>query len=98
MGEQLTIGYWVRTKKELDKKVDLSRVMMQSLGISDMAAKNLIAHGRVSIDGYTIGVHHLKHWTARQLEGRMLDAGGRKVRLLGSRSVPNLEQMKLADR
>lgn len=79
-----------------DRKVNIVLIMQRDLHMSKKAALSMISHGQVTIDGHTVQMRHaVNHWTERQLYGRMLKAGWREHRLLGSRLIEHLEQLKL---
>lgn len=79
-----------------DRKVNIVKVMQRDLHMSKDGAICMIVHGQVTIDGHTIGMRHaVNHWTEKQLYGRMLKAGHREHRLIGSRMVEHLEQLRL---
>lgn len=64
-----------------DRVADLMSVLTRDFDMSRYAAQCLLAHGQVSIDGYTIQPTDVRRWKIRQLRGRMLKAGRHERRL-----------------
>lgn len=80
-----------------DAPADLYRVLWETWGIDSFAAGNMLSHGRVTIDGYTVPAPWARgHWTQRQLCGRMLKCVRGEVRLYGGgRHIAQHDQMRL---
>jgi hypothetical protein len=80
-----------------DRKVNVVKLLRLHFNMGVNAAVCAISHGQVSIDGHTI---HMKwavdHWTEAQLYGRVLKCHSQEARIIGSRLVKDLDQMKLA--
>lgn len=61
------------TNRQLDRKVDIHRVLKESFGVGSLAAERLIQDGQVLIDGHVVLPQWARgHWSVRQLRGRML--------------------------
>lgn len=84
------------SKVDLDARIDLVK-LLEGLDIGEFAAIGLLSRGSVTIDGHTVSIAHRHRWVARQLYGRILKAGEREMRIIGSRLMSDYEQMKLAD-
>lgn len=83
----------------LNEYVDLFAVLKTAYGIESFAATNLIAHGHVKIDGFTVPLPWAKgHWRKRQVVGKMLSCPRGQIRLYGSASATHEiinQQLKL---
>lgn len=75
--------------------VDIARLMRDAFGASSEAVMAMVGHGQVFIDGHCIAARWLNHWTAEQLQGRMLKCPRGEYRILGSRLVKDYEQMSM---
>lgn len=61
------------TEEQLNRTVDIHRVLKEAFGVESLAASRLIHDGQVQIDGHVVLPQWSKgHWTVRQLRGRML--------------------------
>lgn len=76
--------------------VDLVKVMAVAFGAKPLAVWAMISHGQVYIDGHCIRREWVDHWTAEQLQGRILKCPKGEYRLIGGRLVRDFEQMRLA--
>lgn len=75
--------------------IDICDVMAEHFGASREAVHSMVHHGRVTIDGHTMKLKWMNHWTADQLYGRMLTCPVGSARLIGSRLMKDTEQLKL---
>lgn len=61
------------TEQQLNRTVDIHRVLKEAFGVAYPAASRLIHDGQVRIDGHVVLPQWATgHWTVRQLRGRML--------------------------
>jgi 16S rRNA U516 pseudouridylate synthase RsuA-like enzyme len=75
--------------------VDLTKVISRELRCSKLAVQCMVVKGQVSIDGHTLQMRWMNHWTEAQLQGRMLKCPAGERRIFGARLLRDYEQMTL---
>jgi hypothetical protein len=76
--------------------VDIAKLMRVAFGTSEIAVMCMVSHGQVRIDGHVMRAQWMKHWTAEQLQGRVLKCPRGEYRIVGSRLEKHHEQMRMA--
>lgn len=66
--------------------ISILSVLARDLHMSAEAARCMVGHGQVSVDGRTVGLDEVE-WRREDIAGRMLQAGKRQMRVLGSRRL-----------
>lgn len=77
--------------------VDLVTVMAEAFGAAPPAVLAMVSHGQITIDGHHIRPEWMDHWTAEQLQGRVLKCPRGEYRLIGGRLMKDFEQMTISD-